>query len=60
MNSIDPYAEYEKPRIGSKKTRELDDLNASHLGLWAGYKKILAENKRKKKMANLIKKGDLE
>ena len=65
MNSLDPYVEYEKPRIGSKKSRELDNLNASNLGLWAGCKKILAENgslfsSDKKKIANLIKKGDLE
>lgn len=56
MNSLDPYAEYEKPTINPKKNRELDDLNASHLGLWAGCKKIIIKNKTKKEMANLIKK----
>ena len=54
-NYLDPYAEYERPTINPKKKKDLDELNASHLGLWAGCKKILDEDKRKKKMAILIK-----
>tara|TARA_Y100000590_G_scaffold459663_1_gene617280 strand:+ start:1450 stop:1641 length:192 start_codon:yes stop_codon:yes gene_type:complete len=54
-NSLDPYAEYEVPTINPKKKNDLDNLNATHLGLWAGCSKILTENKKKKKMAILIK-----
>ena len=54
-NYLDPYAEYERSIINPKKKKDLDEFNATHLGLWEGCKKILDENKRKKKMAILIK-----